>query len=108
MNDYIQKIYDMMYLPILTPYNLLENAKLENYSYVKYYKDLKGLIAEIECEIPDEGMRTFYYKFDDRDFLQKITVVINESEEIVFERQKEILHAKEDYYQNKLIKNKIG
>ena len=37
MDAYIKKIYDMLYSPIISPYNLLENAKLDNYSYVKYY-----------------------------------------------------------------------
>ena len=108
MNAYIQKIYDMMYLPILTPYNLLENAKLQNYKYVKYYKDLKGLVAELACEIPDEGMRVFYYKFDNRDFLQKITMEFNGNEEIIFEREKEILQAKKDYYKNNSIIDNVG
>lgn len=33
MDAYIKKIYDMLYSPIISPYNLLENAKLDNYSY---------------------------------------------------------------------------
>ncbi len=60
MDAYIKKIYDMLYSPILTPYNLLENAKLDNYSYVKYYKNEIGLVAEMRCMIPGESNQTFY------------------------------------------------
>ena len=49
MDAYIKKIYDMLYSPIISPYNLLENAKLDNYSYVKYYKNKIGLVAEMQC-----------------------------------------------------------
>ena len=28
MDAYIKRIYDMLYSPVLTPYNLLENVKL--------------------------------------------------------------------------------
>ena len=51
MDAYIKKIYDMLYSPIISPYNLLENAKLENYSYVKYFTNEEGLVAEMQCVI---------------------------------------------------------
>lgn len=59
MNNYTQKIYDMIYSPILTPHNLLDNAKLDNYSYVKYLKKMDGLVVEMECEIPYDGVNFF-------------------------------------------------
>ena len=49
MDAYIKKIYDMLYSPILTPYNLLENVKLPNYNYLKYYTNSIGVVAEIQC-----------------------------------------------------------
>ena len=72
MDVQIKKIYDMLYSPIISPYNLLENAKLENYSYVKYYTNETGLVAEMQCEILGGGEQIFYYQFDKKDFLQKI------------------------------------
>lgn len=62
----------MLYAPVISPYNLLENAKLENYRYVKYYTNEIGLIAEMQCEIPGEGEKVFYYQFDKKDYLQMI------------------------------------
>ena len=68
MDAYIKKIYDMLYSPIISPYNLLENAKLENYSYVKYFTNEEGLVAEMQCVIPGEGEMVFYYQFDKKDY----------------------------------------
>ena len=68
MDAYIKKIYDMLYSPIISPYNLLENAKLENYSYVKYFTNEEGLVAEMQCVIPGEGEMVFYYQFDKKEY----------------------------------------
>lgn len=100
MNAYIKKIYDMMYSPIITPYNLVQNAKLDNYTYVKYYKSNEELIAEMECEIPSEGVKVFYYHFDKDDFLQKITMKQENQTNTVFDRNEEILKARDAYHQN--------
>lgn len=99
MTDYIKKIYDMMYSPIITPYNLLENSKLDNYVYVKYYKNNDGLITEMQCDMKEEGIKTFYYHFDSQDYLQQIYVISNEqNKELIFERGRAIAEAKSDYY----------
>lgn len=98
MNAYINKIYNMMYSPIVTPYNLLENAKLDNYSYVKYYKINDCLIAEMECSIPGEGTKIFYYEFDSNDYLQTIFMQSNGIKEKVFEREVAIADAKKEYF----------
>ena len=98
MNAYIKKIYDMIYSPIITPYNLLENAKIDNYSYVKYYKSGAGLATEMECEIPEEGTKIFYYYFDEKDYLQKICMEYNGVQQEVFNREDAIQEAKIEYY----------
>lgn len=98
MTDYIKKIYDMMYSPIITPYNLLENSKLDNYAYVKYYKTSDSLIAEMQCDMQEEGIKTFYYHFDIRDFLQRIYVGDEKNKELIFERDRAIAEAKDAYY----------
>lgn len=102
MNSYIKKIYDMMYSPIITPYNLLENAKLDNYGYVKYYTNKMGIVAEMQCEIPGEGVQIFYYQFDDKDYLQRIYQNTMTIEGIIFSRDEAIESAKKEYYDNKL------
>lgn len=106
MNEYIKKIYNMMYSPIVTPYNLLENSKLDNYSYVKYYKANNLFIAEMECSIPNEGTKIFYYEFDSNDFLQAIYMENNGVKEKVFDRVAAIDEAKSEYYSSNVISEK--
>lgn len=101
MDANIKKIYDMMYSPIITPYNIVENAKLDNYTYVKYYKSGDELIAEMECEIANEGIKIFFYYFDKKDYLQRIFMKDGEVTQKVFDRLTEIEKAKEEYYETK-------
>lgn len=93
MNDRIKGIYDMMYSPILTPYNLLENAKLGNYKYVKYYSNDTGIVVEMQCVIADDDVKTFHYQFDDRDFLQEIYCDLDGGKDIIFRRRCRIKSA---------------
>lgn len=71
MDVQIKKIYDMLYSPIISPYNLLENAKLENYSYVKYYTNETGLVAEMQCEILGGGNKSFIISLIKKIFCKK-------------------------------------
>lgn len=107
MDAYIKKIYDMLYSPIISPYNLLENAKLDNYSYVKYFTNEEGLVAEMQCVIPGEGEMVFYYQFDKKDYLQRIYQNTMEKKNIVFSRKKAVETAKEEYYSNKTAIGKV-
>lgn len=107
MDAQIKKIYDMLYSPIISPYNLLENAKLENYSYVKYYKNEIGLIAEMQCEIVGEGVHTFYYQFDKKDYLQIIYQGTMDDKNIIFSRIEAVEIAKEEYYADRLSVGKV-
>lgn len=94
MDKYIEKIFKMMKSPIITPYNLLENAKLDNYQYVKYFKGENGLICEMECLV-DDIETVFLYCFDKQDFLQKILMQQSGNEKCVFERNHEVEELKE-------------
>lgn len=60
---------------MVTPYNLLENAKLPNYSYVNYYMSDDGLIAEMKCKIEEHQEKVvFYYHFDKEDKLAQVFI----------------------------------
>lgn len=107
MDAYIKKIYDMLYSPIISPYNLLENAKLDNYSYVKYYTNEVGLVAEMQCVIPGEGEHTFYYQFDKNDYLQVIYQRTFEAKNVIFDRKAAVETAKEEYYANKMVVGEV-
>lgn len=97
MDKYFEKIYDLIYSPIITPYNILENAKLDNYFYVKYYKSPDGLIAEMKCIVEDEGDAVFYYHFDKDDKLSKVFIEQGDLRNIVFDRQTELKNVKNKY-----------
>lgn len=100
MDAYIKKIYDMLYSPIISPYNLLENAKLENYSYVKYFTNEEGLVAEMQCVIPGEGEMVFYYQFDKKIIAKNIPEYYGEKN-IVFSRKKQWRLLKRNIIQTK-------
>lgn len=94
MNKEIKAIYDLLYSPIVTPYNLLENAKLQNYEYVKYYKGEHGLVAEMKCLMQSGDYAIFYYNFDEQDRLVSVHTDCSESREIVFDRECELKKVK--------------
>ena len=75
---------------ILTPYNLLENAKLQNYKYVKYYKKDGYLICEMQFDVFKKDY-VFYYYFDKNDKLHEIYKEENGKIELYFSRENEIL-----------------
>lgn len=108
MDVYIKKIYDMLYAPIISPYNLLENAKLENYNYVKYYTNKIGLVAEMQCKIPGEGEQVLYYQFDKKDYLQMIYQGKIAAENIIFSRSEGVEKAKSEYYDKKLAIERVS
>lgn len=104
MDNIIKSIYDLIYSPIITPYNLLENAKLENYMYVNYYKDDNGLVSEMKCIF--EGEETiFYYHFDVDDKLCKVTMDKDSNKIVLFDRSCEIEQLKRNI---KLQKNTVS
>ena len=91
MQSDIKKIYDLLNSPILTPYNLLENVKLENYSYVNYYKGEQGVICEMKCTSLDKEEANYYYFFDRNDHLFKVNMQVAGAEKVeVFNRDTEL------------------
>ena len=71
MKDIFDEIATLKNSYLLTPYNLLENAKLSHYEYVKYYTEKEFLICEMKFEVLKKDY-IFYYYFDKNDKLQKI------------------------------------
>lgn len=99
MEKTINGIYEMLYENILTPYNLLENSKLDNYTYVKYYKRGSTLITEMECTCEDNLKRRFYYEFDSNDCLLKVTSINAKKQvEVLFDRSIELANLIEEYH----------
>lgn len=97
MDIYIDKIFELLNSPIVTPYNLLENAKLKNYEYVKYYQKEEWLVAEMKCLV--DGVETiFKYQFDCSDYLQRIYMEQNGKGDFVFDRKENLSSAKDEYF----------
>lgn len=87
----INELYNLMFKDIVTPFNLLENAKLDNYQYVKYYTKKDYFIAEMKCCMGNNDDRIFYYYFDKNNRLEKIHQKFNGGKkELLFDRDLEI------------------
>lgn len=98
MDKQVQTIYDLLYSPIVTPLNLVENAKLNNYSYVSFYKSNDGIIAEMKCTMDDYQEAIFFYHFDQEDKLNFVYMeTANKRKELVFDRIKELEEAKNKF-----------
>ena len=96
MDDRIKKVYELMYSPIITPYNLLENVKLDNYYYVKYYKGEKGITCEMKCDT-DQIAEIFFYCFDEFDKLVSIFIKDGRKKKLIYNRQVELSKAKKNF-----------
>lgn len=88
MEKLIDKLFRLYKSPLTTPYNLLENALLPNYEYVKYYKRENGLTTEMKCSMDDVDT-IFYYHFDLDNNLQVVEMEQDGVVEIKFNRKKE-------------------
>ena len=107
MKDKIKQIYDLLYSPIVTPFNLLENAKLKNYEYVKYYKEEPFFIAEMKCnDFSNEGT-IFYYYFDEKNYLERIFKQQNTDRVLLFDRKQEAEKQKQEFLNSRKINTRV-
>lgn len=100
MKNEIINIYKLINSPLITPYNLLENALLDNYSYVKYYTDDSYFVTEMSCNLDDGSEKIFYYYFKDTYMLQYIFCNESNKKVCIFDRDKEISTSKELFVNN--------
>lgn len=96
MPKFIFNEWDLKHKNIATPTNFVENAKLSNYRYVKFYRDGVNLIIEMKCICKDNIERVFFYTFDERDFLQKIISVEENKNKTLFDRKVELRRLNND------------
>ncbi|MDH6456931.1 hypothetical protein M2102_000546 [Fusobacterium sp. PH5-7] len=101
----IKKMCELANDYILSPFNLVDNARLENYEYVKYYSDKNDLVCEMKFEILSEKY-IFYYYFDKKDKLQKIYAKEDEKERYLFFDRKENLEKEIIKYKKIMNKEK--
>lgn len=93
MESYVKQVYNMLYSPILTPWNLVDNAKLDNYKYVNYSRHNDMIMCEMLCQIDDEEV-IFRYFFSMDDNLMKITMINKNETTTLFDRNVEIATIK--------------
>lgn len=109
----IQGIYEIQNNAVVTPGSLLDNAKLDNYSYVNYCrKDKDNFVVEMECICEDGVRRIFYYIFDKSDNLLQVRATPGGllHTDILFDREIELGMLLSQYkeIQNKLVSGKAG
>lgn len=97
MNHKITEIYNLLHSPIVTPHNLIDNAKLKNYEYVTYYKEPPFFVAEMKCKDLAGESTIFYYHFNDKDYLERIFKQQGTEKILIFDRAKEIEKQKKEF-----------
>ncbi|WP_342476478.1 hypothetical protein NYE24_19630 [Paenibacillus sp. FSL H7-0350] len=88
--SHIHELYTLIEGHIITPAELLSNAKLPNYEFVKFSNNGIGLHVEACCRV-DEGKQVlFNYYFDEKDRLQKLVMESGTTSEVLFDRIVEV------------------
>ena len=96
MESKFDELYNLIYSPIITPGILSENAKLENYNYVKYYREYDNLVVSMECKLGNNEVAIFNYYFDKKDMLNKVMMKTQKETSVIFDRKLEIEKIKSD------------
>jgi hypothetical protein len=86
----IHDLYTLTEGHIITPAELLANAKLPNYEFVKFSNNGVGLHVEACYREVGEAEVLFNYYFDKKDRLQKLTMESGSTLEVLFDRSIEI------------------
>ncbi|RED52891.1 hypothetical protein [Cohnella lupini] len=86
----IHDLYTLTEGHIITPAELLNNAKLPNYEFVKFSNNSVGLHVEACYREAGEAEVLFNYYFDKQDRLQKLIMESGSTLEVLFDRSIEI------------------
>lgn len=88
-NSCIDKLVKLITSPIVTPYNLVEFLKLENYKSLNFFKENSKVIAKITFMSYDTIENSLYYVFNLDNELIEIYQIDNDEKVICFNREKE-------------------
>lgn len=90
MEKLIEKLYEETYESKLTPYDLLQNLKLDNYHDITFSKIDDSLIATVFCDLVTGESAEFEYIFvnDKLDSLIQVSPFISQS--VLYQRETEI------------------
>lgn len=93
------KIYDLNFSPLLTPYNLIETLKITNYVSLNMTKNEVGIIAELKCIIDNDTIN-FIYEFDANDYIQSLYYYEENQKHYLFNRNQELIESTKAFNQN--------
>ena len=88
MENLKMELYKLLFSPIVTPNNLLDNIDLTNYEYVNYYKTNNCISCKLMCKLENGADAMFTYHFDREKRLDTIYRQLKDKEEeLVFSRK---------------------
>lgn len=91
MLETIELLYDEIHGPKLTPYELLENVKLPNYTSIDFSKDTENnIVAYTKCLLENGDNAIFTYIFSNDNKLLSLKSSISGIEEEIYNRKIEI------------------
>lgn len=91
MLETIERLYDEIHGPKISPYELIENVKLPNYISVNFSKDRdNNIIAYTKCLLEDGNNAVFTYAFDEDNKLISLKSLVHGVEEEIYNRKTEI------------------
>lgn len=86
---YIDKLVELITSPIITPYNLTEYLKLENYTSLNFFKEEDKIIAKVTFISYNSIENNLYYVFNHSNELLEIYQIEKENKIICFSRENE-------------------
>ncbi|MEK4149026.1 hypothetical protein NST02_18345 [Robertmurraya sp. FSL W8-0741] len=101
--DIIERLFEELYAPKLTPFELLENARLSNYISVNFHSEDNYLIGVTKCFLETGDQAEYIYTFNSENMLISINENIRNEIREIYNRYKEI----NGLYNKVSIKNKV-
>lgn len=97
MDILFKEILELTTSQLITPKNLVDNAYLSHYNYVKYSANQGNMVVEMEItnEVNETELYTYY--FDENEYLQTITLVYRDIKMTIFDRLKELSNKRSEY-----------
>jgi len=87
MYEKLERLYDEIYGPKLTPYELLDNVKLPHYISVDFKKENNFIQGITKCYIETGELAVFIYTFNQDNKLISLKSIINNIEEEIYNRE---------------------
>ncbi|OYP41964.1 hypothetical protein C8E03_105142 [Lachnotalea glycerini] len=90
MNNFINQIYGLTNIALLTPQNLVENIQLDNYLEIKYFTKNNEIVCEMLTEDEDKEKAVYLYYFNMKNQLQRAYAEYRNENIEIFNRGKEL------------------